>query len=81
MCLAIPGRVESLEQQGDGLLMGQVSFGGIVREICLACVPEVKVGDFVLAHVGMAIGIVDEEEARRILAWLDGEEGEDEVRR
>ncbi len=79
MCLAIHVRVESLQAEGDGLLMGRVSFGGIVREICLACVPEVKVGDYVLAHVGMAIGIVDEEEARRVFAWLDGEDVPDEV--
>jgi len=79
MCLAIPGQIESL--QGDEPLMrsGRVRFGGIIREINLACVPEARVGDYVLAHVGVAIGIIDEVEAIRTLAALQvlGETAED----
>lgn len=50
--------------------MGRVAFGGIVREICLACVPDAEVGDFVLVHVGFAISRIDEAEAARVLAAL-----------
>lgn len=79
MCLAIPGQIESLH--GDDPLMrsGRVRFGGIIREINLACVPEARVGDFVLAHVGVAIGIIDEVEAIRTLTALEalGETAED----
>lgn len=73
MCLAIPGRV--VETFGrDGLLMARVQFGAVVRESCLEYVPQTKVGDYVLVHVGFAISRVDEEEARRTyqaLADLD----------
>jgi hydrogenase expression/formation protein HypC len=64
MCLAIPGKViETFEQAG--MLMGKVQFGGIVREACLAYVPETQVGDYVLVHVGFAISRIDEAEAER----------------
>lgn len=62
MCLAIPGKVLSIDRTGD-LAMGKVSFGGVQKEICLDWVPEVNVGDYVLAHVGFAIGVIDEAEA------------------
>ncbi len=64
MCLAIPGKVvESFEQRG--MQMARVQFGGIVREVCLEYVPETKIGDYVLVHVGFAISKVDEAEAER----------------
>lgn len=77
MCLAIPGKV--LEIQGDDPLMrtGRVQFGGVVREVHLACTPEAEVGQFVLVHVGFAIGVVDEAEARRTLALIQELEEED----
>lgn len=63
MCLAIPGKVlETFDR--NGLAMGKVQFGGAVREACLACVPEAKVGSYVLVHVGLALSVIDEEEAR-----------------
>lgn len=67
MCLAIPGKV--LEIQGDDPLMrtGRVQFGGIVKEINLAYTPDVEIDQYVLVHVGFAISIVDEAEARRTL--------------
>lgn len=78
MCLAIPGRIESI--QGDDPLVrtGRINFGGIVREASLAYVPEAGVGDYVIVHVGFAISTVDEEEARRTLEYLKemGELGE-----
>ena len=70
VCLAIPGRIVATEMQG-GLLMGRVQFGGITRETCLDFVPEASVGDYVIVHVGFAIGRVDREEAERSYELLE----------
>jgi hydrogenase expression/formation protein HypC len=64
MCLAIPGRVLSVEECG-GLRAGKVQFGGIVRTVSLDFVPEANCGDYVMVHVGFAISQVDEQEAAR----------------
>ncbi len=64
MCLAIPGKVVEVFSQ-EGMQMARVQFGGITREASLDYVPETRVGDYVLVHVGFAISRVDEEEARR----------------
>jgi hydrogenase expression/formation protein HypC len=69
MCLGIPGRIVEVCRQ-DGLRMAAVDFGGVRREVCLACTPEADVGAYVIVHVGFAISVVDEEEARRTLAVL-----------
>lgn len=69
MCLAIPGRLESIEP-ADPFPMGTAEFGGIRKQVCLAFVPEAEVGDYVLVHVGFAISMVDEIEAQRTLAVL-----------
>jgi hydrogenase expression/formation protein HypC len=70
MCLAIPGRL--LDVQGEDILerRGRVSFGGVVKVVCLSCVPEAKEGDFVLVHVGVAIGVIDAEEAGEVFQYL-----------
>jgi hydrogenase expression/formation protein HypC len=69
MCLGIPGRI--VETQGGELMrMGKVDFGGIVREVSLAYVPEADVGDFVIVHAGFAISQVDEAEAQETLDLL-----------
>jgi hydrogenase expression/formation protein HypC len=70
MCLAIPGKILSVAGVEPLLRAGQVSFGGIVKEVNLACVPEAAVGDYVIVHVGVAIGRIDEAEARRTLEYL-----------
>jgi hydrogenase expression/formation protein HypC len=70
MCLAIPGKVIELYEQG-GMRMAKVQFGGISREACLEYVPETKTGDYVLVHVGFAISQVDEEEAKRTYELLE----------
>ncbi len=70
MCLGVPGRVESVTEDTLGMRMGRVSFGGIVKEVCLAYVPEAKVGDYVLVHVGFGLSVIDEEEARRTTETL-----------
>ncbi|MBE2216456.1 MAG: HypC/HybG/HupF family hydrogenase formation chaperone [Opitutaceae bacterium] len=71
MCLAVPGKI--LEIQGDDpqLRFGRVSFGGIVKQVSLACVPEARVDDYVLVHVGMALSVVDEKEAAEVFGYLE----------
>lgn len=63
MCLAVPGKIVSINNSNPDLIMGKVDFGGVSKEICLEWVPEAKVGDYVLAHVGFALSIVDAKEA------------------
>ncbi|HJS98515.1 MAG TPA: HypC/HybG/HupF family hydrogenase formation chaperone [Terriglobales bacterium] len=64
MCLAIPGRILEIGM-AEGVRVGRVEFGGIVRQVCLDFVPQAKVGDFVMVHVGFAISCVDRQEAER----------------
>jgi hydrogenase expression/formation protein HypC len=77
MCLAVPGKVigieENSERNGNSSLWrtGKVSFSGIIKEVSLAYVPEVKIGDYVIVHVGFALSIVDPEEAEETLNYLD----------
>ncbi len=72
MCLAIPGKIKSIESQYDGLVrMAKVQFGGIVKEASLEMLPQAKEGDYVLVHVGVAISIVNEEEAAKTFQYLE----------
>ena len=72
MCLAIPGKITTIESQFDGLVrMAKVSFGGIIKEASLEMVPQAKEGDYVLVHVGVAISIVDEKEAKLTFRYLE----------
>ena len=73
MCLGIPGRVTEIRDEA-GLAMGKVDFGGVRKDACLAYLPEVQLGDYVIVHVGFAISRVDEEEALKTLEIL-GEMG------
>jgi hydrogenase expression/formation protein HypC len=70
MCLAVPGRIVSIEGDDPLLRSGRVDFSGAVKLINLAYVPEAKVGDYVLVHVGFAISTVDEAEARLVFQYL-----------
>ncbi len=71
MCLAIPGKINSIELQYDGKVrMAKVNFGGIVKEASLEMLPEAEIGDYVLVHVGVAISKVDEEEAHKTFKYL-----------
>ena len=72
MCLAIPGKIESITGTDEAVLnkKGKVNFGGILKEISLAYVPQAKVGDYVIVHVGFALSIVDQEEAMKIFDYL-----------
>jgi len=69
MCLAVPGKVVEITGAGE-LRMGKVDFAGVQRQACLAYVPEVQVGDYVLVHVGFAISRIDEQAARETLEAL-----------
>jgi len=69
MCLGIPGKLVELHNR-DGLPMGKVDFGGILKEACLAYTPEAQVGQYVLVHVGFALSIIDEAEAQEIFSYL-----------
>ena len=69
MCLAIPGKILSTEGE-EMLRSARVDFGGVVREVNLAYVPEAQVGDYVIVHVGFAISKVDEDEAMRVFQYL-----------
>ncbi len=70
MCLAIPGRILSMAGDDPLMRVGRVDFGGLVKEINLAYVPEAALGDYVLVHVGFAISVIDEAEAARIFDYL-----------
>lgn len=69
MCLAIPGRIEGIYQK-NGLKMARVDFGGAQREVCLDYVPEAQVGEYCIIHVGFAISLLSETEAKETLALL-----------
>jgi hydrogenase expression/formation protein HypC len=71
VCLAVPGKVLSVTGDDPILRTGRVDFGGVVKEIQLAYVPEAAPGDYVLVHVGFAITILDEAEAGRVFQALD----------
>jgi len=70
MCLAVPGEILSIEKQGEER-SGRIRFGGVTREVNLAYVPEARVGDYVIVHVGFAISLLDEEEAKKTLSYLE----------
>lgn len=70
MCLAVPGRVQSVEEK-DGMTMAQVDFGGVRKEVCLAYIPDVVVGEYVIVHVGFAIQRLDEASALETLAAFE----------
>jgi hydrogenase expression/formation protein HypC len=71
MCLAIPGKLIEIADDGNGVRMGKANFGGIVKQVCLEYTPEVVIGDYVLVHVGFALSKVDEAEAARTYRALE----------
>ena len=70
MCLAIPGKITSISGDDPLSRMGRIDFGGVLKEACLAYVPEAKPGDYVIVHVGFAISVVDESEANKVFEYL-----------
>ena len=70
MCLAVPGRIIKIAGEDAYFRTARVSFGGIFKQVSLACVPEARVNDYVLVHVGMALSVVDEKEAAAVFGYL-----------
>lgn len=70
MCLAVPGQIQDI-YEANGARMGKVNFGGVVKEVCLAYVPEIGVGDYTIVHVGFAISKIDEQSALDTLKVFD----------
>jgi hydrogenase expression/formation protein HypC len=70
MCLGVPGKVVEIQAGDSDLLMGKVNFSGIIKEVCLAYVPDVQIGEYVVVHVGFAISKVDEAEAVEVFDYL-----------
>jgi hydrogenase expression/formation protein HypC len=70
MCLGVPGKIIEVTEDPTGMNMGRVSFGGIVKEVCLAYTPDAGVGDYVVVHVGFAISQIDESEAHKVFEYL-----------
>ncbi len=71
MCLAVPGKIISINNSEDPLMRtGKVSFGGVIKEVSLAYVPGAKIDDYAIVHVGFALSILDPEEAEDTLNYL-----------
>ena len=70
MCLAVPGRLVSIEGDDLAFRTGKVNFGGIVKDVNLAYVPGANIDDYVLVHVGFALTVVDEDEATKVFTYL-----------
>ena len=82
MCLAIPGELLSIDGEDSLIRRGRVSFGGVIKQVQLAYVPEARVGDYLIVHVGFAISVLDQVQARQLMQDLveagvltDGGEG------
>ena len=70
MCLGVPGKIIEIFHK-DGLLMGRIDFGGVIREACLEYVPDAKIGDFTLIHVGFALNLISEDEAMETIELIN----------
>jgi hydrogenase expression/formation protein HypC len=80
MCLAVPGKIMSIDSsQGELMRTGKVSFGGIIKDVNLAYTPEAKEGDYVIVHVGFALNVVDEKEAVKVFEYLKQIDGLEEL--
>jgi hydrogenase expression/formation protein HypC len=79
MCLGVPGRVVETWTEHD-ILLGKVDFNGVIKRVCLAHVPDVRPGEYVIVHVGFALQQVDEAEARKVFEFLDGMDQLDELK-
>ena len=70
MCLAVPGKIVSIDESNPDLRMAKVNFGGVNKDICIQWLPEVQVGEYILAHVGFALNKVDEKDAEETIRIL-----------
>ena len=69
MCLGVPGKIVDI-YESDGIKMGKIDFGGVTREACLEYIPEASLGDYTVIHVGFALHLISEQEAKETLALL-----------
>jgi hydrogenase expression/formation protein HypC len=79
MCLGIPGKIVETYQE-NGVEMGKVDFGGVFKRVCLAHTPLATTGQYVIVHVGFALQVIDEEEARQVFTFLAGMNELDELK-
>jgi hydrogenase expression/formation protein HypC len=79
MCLGIPGKIIRTFQEHD-VLMGKVDFSGVVKQVCLEHVPDVRPGEYVLVHVGFALSKIDEAEATQVFDFLEKMNQLDEIK-
>jgi hydrogenase expression/formation protein HypC len=70
MCLAIPGKIVSIDESNNELKMAKVNFGGVMKDICIQWLDDVHVGDYVLAHVGFALNKIDQKDAEETIEIL-----------
>jgi len=70
MCLAVPGKIIAVDSTDSLMRPGKVDFGGVVKDVNLCYVPEAKVGDYVIVHVGFALSVIDDAEAARVFEYL-----------
>ena len=71
MCLAVPGKIISIDAVDDIMRLGKVDFNGILREVNLSYVPEARAGEFVIVHAGFALNVIDEKEAEQVFEYLN----------
>ena len=70
MCLAIPGKIVSIDESNNELKMAKVNFGGVMKDICIQWLSDVQIGDYVLAHVGFALNKIDQKDAEETIEIL-----------
>ncbi len=70
MCLGIPGKITEIYEE-SGLKMGKVDFGGVIKNVCLEYLPDIRVGEYTVVHVGFGISRLDEKEAQETLSYLN----------
>lgn len=70
MCLAVPGKIVSIDESNSELRMAKVNFGGVMKDICVQWLPNVQIGDYVLAHVGFALNKIDQKDAEETIEIL-----------
>jgi hydrogenase expression/formation protein HypC len=70
MCLAVPGKITSIDKSNPELKMAKVSFNGVTKDVCVQWLPDVKIGDYILVHVGFALNKIDEQDALETLQML-----------
>lgn len=71
MCLAIPGKITSLDDNDPITRTGKVNFGGVIKQVNLALVPEANIDDYVIVHAGFAINVINEQEALKVFEYLE----------